>query len=84
MRKGICHVARSACRWPGGLCRPGKTTLLLHGAMLTIEGRRDELRFDGVQRPLRPRWRDEDGRRTATDAKEMLLQALVVGDEDDE
>ena len=40
VRKGICHVARSASRWPGCLCRPAKTILLLHGAMLTIEDMR--------------------------------------------
>jgi len=72
--RDVCHVARSGCRWAGCLCRPAKT-LLLHGAMLTIEGRRDELRFDGVERPQRPRWRDEDGgqRRTPRD----ILQAIV-------
>ena len=59
----------------GRLSLQASQALLLHGAMLTIEGMRDELRFDGVERPQRPRWRDEDGgqRRTPRD----ILQAMV-------
>lgn len=45
----------------GCFCTPAKTTLLLHGGVLKIEGMRDEtrrreLRLAGVERPMRPRW----------------------------
>ena len=57
-------VTLPLCLSAGG----AKTTLLLHGGsvddrgMRGYEGRR-ELRFDGVETPLSPRWQDEDAGR---------------------
>lgn len=69
------------------VCRQAKTTLLLHGAMLTMEGMGGfvELTFDGAKWPMRAgekaEARDEDS--SDSDAKRYRRAGHERGDESD-